>query len=105
MYLLMILLKGRLINMSIAYNKTMQLRYLKVNQFIKGFKIILNNLKIFFATDYYDNERKLISFEVTKNCFKYYQNLFLSLLQFLILIFVIYNKASFVSNVQYWQFW
>ena len=34
----MLLLKGRLINMSIAYNEIMQLRYLKVNQFIKGFK-------------------------------------------------------------------
>lgn len=101
MYLLMILLKGRLINMSIAYNKAMQLRYLKVNQFIKGFKIIiLNNLKNFFTTDYYDNERKLISFEVTRKLFQILpKSLFEFITIFLILIFVIYNKASFVSNV------
>ena len=71
MYFLMLSLKGRLINMSIAYNEIMQLRYLKVNQFIKGFKIIiLNNLKTFFTTDYYDNERKLISFEITRKLFQ-----------------------------------
>ena len=70
-YTFTVLFKKKLQKLSKFYDQLMLFKYEKISQFIKGFKIIkINNLNTYFVDDFYNNERKIVFFEIVRKIFQ-----------------------------------
>ncbi len=96
-YTFTVLFKNKLHKLSKLYDQLMLFKYEKISQFIKGFKIIkINNLNTYFVDDFYNNERKIVFFEIVRKIFQILpKTIFEFVVVSSVLIFILLNENNF----------
>tara|TARA_Y100001980_G_C14555926_1_gene345708 strand:+ start:6086 stop:7831 length:1746 start_codon:yes stop_codon:yes gene_type:complete len=96
-YTFTVLFKKKLQKLSKLYDQLMLFKYEKISQFIKGFKIIkINNLNTYFIDDFYNNERKIVFFEIVRKIFQILpKTIFEFVVVSSVLIFILLNENNF----------
>ena len=96
-YTFTVLFKKKLQKLSKLYDQLMLFKYEKISQFIKGFKIIkINNLNTYFVDDFYNNERKIVFFEIVRKIFQILpKTIFEFVVVSSVLIFIFLNENNF----------